>query len=227
LAAKLGVDHVVIPAHASVGSAIGFLRTPVAFDMVRSHYVQLGAFDAAAINTMFDAMRAEAESVVRAGAPSAEVTESRSAYMRYIGQGHEIKVDVPLRALTAADAGALRTTFDTTYAQQYDRTIPGMDVEILTWSLRVCARSPDVVDVIDKTTEPQRTDPIERLVFDPETNDYGVTPVYERSAMQPNISCCGPALIAEDQTTTYVPASFSASADDFGNLLLTRIVTTS
>ena len=226
LAAKLGIDRVVIPANASVGSAIGFLRAPVAFDVVRSHYVQLGAFDAAAINSMFDAMRAEAEAVVRAGAPHAEATETRSAYMRYIGQGHEIEVDVPLHALTAADAGALRTTFDTTYAQQYDRTIPGMDVEVLTWSLRVCADSPEVVEVTDKITEQQRADPIERLVFDPETNDYDVTPVYERSAMQPDMACCGPALIAEDQTTTYVPASFSARADEFGNLLLTRIVTT-
>ncbi|MDH3375629.1 MAG: hydantoinase/oxoprolinase family protein [Gammaproteobacteria bacterium] len=227
LATKLGIDRVVIPAHASVGSAIGFLRAPVAFDVVRSHYVQLGEFDPMAINAMFDAMRSEAESVVHAGAPGADVTETRSAFMRYIGQGHEIEVHVPLHALTAADADTLRANFDATYAQQYDRSIPDQDVEILTWSLRVCARSPDVVDATNEFTEPRRSDPIERPVFNPETNDYEETPVYERGAMQPEILHCGPALIAEDQTTTDVPASFSATADDSGNLLLTRIATTS
>ena len=226
LAAKLGIDRIVIPPHASVGSAIGFLRAPVAFDIVRSRYVQLGAFDAAAINVMFDAMHAEAEAVVRAGAPHADVTESRSAYMRYIGQGHELEVDVPLHKLSASDSDMLRSAFDTAYAQQYERTIPGMDVEILTWSLRLRADSTDNTDGTDDIGEPLCAKPIDRLVFDSETNDYDSMPVYERNAMQPDITYPGPALIAEDQTTTYVPRTFGARIDNDKNLLLMRMDTT-
>ena len=67
LAEKLGITDVLIPASAGVGSAVGFLRAPIAFEVVRSRFVRLGAFDAAAINGMFAEMDKEATGVVRLG----------------------------------------------------------------------------------------------------------------------------------------------------------------
>ena len=43
-------------------------------------------------------MRAEAEPIVRAGAGRAPLTERAPAFMRYGGQGHEIRVPLPVRA---------------------------------------------------------------------------------------------------------------------------------
>jgi N-methylhydantoinase A len=97
---------------------------------------------------MLDEMRAEAESVVRLGAPEGTMNERRIAYMRYVGQGHEVEVLLPVRALTEADAETLKSGFDATYAQLYGRTIPGMDVEVLTFALY--CRSVFVKHCIDK-----------------------------------------------------------------------------
>jgi len=36
VAEKLGIDRVLIPANAGVGSAVGFLRAPIAYEIVRS-----------------------------------------------------------------------------------------------------------------------------------------------------------------------------------------------
>ena len=36
LAEKLGLDRVVVPQQAGVGSAVGFLRAPIAYEIVRS-----------------------------------------------------------------------------------------------------------------------------------------------------------------------------------------------
>ena len=47
-------------------------------------------------------MRAEAEAVVRAGAPDATLVETRTADMRYRGQGHEISVSLPLGRFDAS-----------------------------------------------------------------------------------------------------------------------------
>jgi N-methylhydantoinase A len=44
--------------------------------------------------------------------------------MRYIGQGHEIAVDLPLRALGADDAALLRELFETRYAEIFGRAVP-------------------------------------------------------------------------------------------------------
>ena len=87
----------------------GFLRAPIAYEIVRSALQRLDQFDAAAANALFAAMRAEAEPIVRRGAGDAPLTETRSAFMRYRGQGHEIAVPLPARPYGAEDAGACCT----------------------------------------------------------------------------------------------------------------------
>ncbi len=73
----------IVPKGAGVGSAHGFLSAPLAFEVVRTRLIALPAFDFAEVNGIFDAMRAEAEAVVRLGAPSGDLTEERTAFMRY------------------------------------------------------------------------------------------------------------------------------------------------
>ena len=95
LAEKLGIDRVIVPANAGVGSAVGMLLAPIAYEVVRSRYMRLSDFDAGVVNDLFHEMREEAVAVVRLGAPEAELREARFAYARYVGQGHEIKVALP------------------------------------------------------------------------------------------------------------------------------------
>ncbi|MDP7125969.1 MAG: hydantoinase/oxoprolinase family protein, partial [Acidimicrobiales bacterium] len=64
LAEKLGIARIVVPLAAGVGSAIGFLRAPVAFQVARTNYQRLGSLDAAALNAMFAAMSSESRAVV-------------------------------------------------------------------------------------------------------------------------------------------------------------------
>ena len=91
VAEKLGIGRVLIPASAGVGSAVGLLRAPVAYEIVRGRLIRFGSFDAAAANRLLAEMRAEAETIVRRGAPAADLTEQRSAFMRYRGQGHGLR----------------------------------------------------------------------------------------------------------------------------------------
>jgi len=107
VAEKLGIARVLVPANAGVGSAVGLLRAPVAYEIVRSRLVGLNSFDPAVANTVFGEMRTEAEGIVRRGEPHAKLTERRSAFMRYRGQGHEISVDLPVREFTTTDVLAI------------------------------------------------------------------------------------------------------------------------
>ncbi|MEQ9350811.1 MAG: hydantoinase/oxoprolinase family protein, partial [Alphaproteobacteria bacterium] len=143
LADKLGIGRIIIPANAGVGSAVGFLCAPVAYEVVHSHYMRLDRFDDAAAAALFDAMRQEAEGVVRLAAGGAASVEQRHAYARYVGQGHEVKVPVPAAAITAATGDAIRRAFETAYERQYGRTVPGLAVEVLTWSCLVAATTAD------------------------------------------------------------------------------------
>ncbi len=66
MAEKLGIDRIIIPADAGVGSAIGFLEAPVCYELVASRYMRLDRFDAAEANRHLDAMSREAKALAKA-----------------------------------------------------------------------------------------------------------------------------------------------------------------
>jgi N-methylhydantoinase A len=74
---------------ASVGSAIGFLRAPVAFEVVRSLRVALSRFDPAQVNELLRASATRATEVVRKACRTGALSIRRAVDARYIGQGHE------------------------------------------------------------------------------------------------------------------------------------------
>jgi N-methylhydantoinase A len=225
LAEKLGIADVLIPASAGVGSAVGFLRAPIAFEVVRSRFVRLGSFDAASVNAMFDEMGKEATGVVKLGAPaSAEISVSRSADMRYAGQGHEILVELPDGPFTAASVAELRKRFEAGYRALFNRVVPGVDVEVTGWILRAEAPAPGHVADLPGLAATDAAKPSSvgtRTLFDPIQRDFTTVPVYLRSTLKPGSQVQGPAVIAEDETTTIVTSAFVAMLDPSGAIRLT------
>ena len=202
LAGKLGIERVVIPPDAGVGSAHGFLDAPIAYEVVRTLVVRLDALDQRRIDTMFAAMREETEAVVRLGAPTGEFQETRTAYMRYRGQGHEIAVPLPAGQ---TDAVALRAAFDTTYTALFGRIIPRLEVEVVTWTLGLAQRH----DRPERAILPAATGPAEpvgtRRTVETETGEAVAAEVYARRDLTPGATIGGPAVILEAGTTTVIP----------------------
>lgn len=225
LAEKLGIADVLIPASAGVGSAVGFLRAPIAFEVVRSRFVRLASFDAASVNAMFDEMEKEATGVVKLGAPpAAPVTVSRSADMRYAGQGHEILVPLPDGPFTAASVAELRKRFEAGYRGLFSRVVPGVDIEVTGWILRAEAPAPGRAAELPAAMSGDAAKPVpvgHRTLFDPVERDFVSVPVHRRSALGPGAIVQGPAVIAEDETTTIVTSGFTAAVDASGAIRLT------
>ena len=217
----------MVPAGAGVGSAFGFLQAPVAYEVARSRYVTLDeGFDAGVVNALFAEMRAEAEAVVRAGEPAAALTETRTADMRYRGQGHEITVDLPPGAFEPASRIALSITFETGYAATFGRTIPGLDVEIMNWTLRLAAAQAALPKCppqpADRPAKPRGST---RKIFAPAEVTMKDVAVYHRADLAIGSFVPGPAIIAEDETTTIVPKSFAARINPIGAILLEKVET--
>ena len=250
LADKLEVNRFLVPADAGVGSAVGFLLAPISYEVVRSRYMRLSGFDPDIVGTVFDEMRDEAEAVVSRGAPGTATTGKARAYMRYVGQGHEIGVDLPE---TIKDAAALREAFDRGYETVYGRTIPGLDIEILSWTLVVSAPATEAADVPAGTSPRALTPPVGQLAeadvpagtspdeqVEGQPAPTGPTPerrtelwdgpggesmtaaVHTREALAEGTRVEGPALIAEDQTTTVVPDGWDARVVRGGHLFVER-----
>lgn len=222
VAEKLGISRVLVPTNAGVGSAVGLLRAPVAYEVVRGRLMHLSKFDPAIVNRLFAEMRAEAESIVRRGAPDTDLSEQRSAFMRYRGQGHEIGVQLPSRAFTAADQVGIIELFEAAYCRLYSRAIPGVEIEVLSWVLTLSARSEGEL-ARPVATEPNRPKPRgRRPVFDPNTGEFQEVPIFWRADLKPGAELKGPAVIAEDETSTVVSSLFTARIDRYGYIELTR-----
>jgi N-methylhydantoinase A len=222
IAEKLGIARVLIPANAGVGSAVGLLRAPVAYEVVRSRLMRLESFDATAANKLLAEMRGEAETIVRRGAPEAALTARRSALMRYRGQGHEITVELPVREFAAADRANLRKLFEAAYGRLYSRHIPGVEIEILSWVVSIAAPAEGALAAAVETKPNEPKSRARRAVFDPASGEFLDVPIYWRPDLTAGACVRGPAVIAEDDTSTVVSPLFDASIDRFGYIELTR-----
>ena len=233
LAEKLGIDRILVPADAGVGSAVGFLRAPAAYEVVRSRYMRLDRFDPDAANALLAAMREEAETLTRSAAGDRPLTTARSAFMRYLGQGHEIAVALPERALGAGDAESLREAFEAEYRRLFERHIPSAIIEILTWAVAAgtTEERPAPLEAAAPVAGPA---PIGRriVLFGAEAEPTDV-PVYARADFTPGARIDGPAdvelawaagraIVVEAGTSTFVTTAFTASLDRGLALVLQR-----
>ena len=214
LAQKLGIRRVVVPPDAGVGSALGFLGAPIAYEVVRTLLVRLDALEQTTIDALFAEMRAEAEAVVRLGVPQGALVETRTGFMRYRGQGHEVAVPLPDGTL---DPDALRAAFDATYARVYGRVIPRLEVEAVTWTLSL-AEPHDLPERLTVPADAGAAAPIGRCrIVEPISGEAVDASLFVRGALLVGARVAGPAVIVEDGTSTIVPSGYVAhigAADD-------------
>jgi N-methylhydantoinase A len=221
LAQKLGIGKVVIPKGAGVGSAIGFLLAPVSYEVVRSFGVNLAEFDAGRVNAMMAEMRDEAMAVVQKGVDSDEgLITTRIVELRYVGQGHDLRIDLESGLLTERSAGSLRADFERLYESIYGLVIEDLDVQSVSWSVTVSTKPP-LPSLSSASPAAETGHQIgTRQVYDPGLGEFAESPVYWRFDLEPGTTVDGPAVIAENETSTIVPADFRASINSFDYIVM-------
>ena len=207
LCEKLGIDRLLVPPGAGVGSAIGFLRAPFSFEATRSIYMRLSEFDAVRAAGLFRELESEASGFVRSCDATAEILAEYKVYMRYTGQGWEIPVTLTVADATTANEETFKELFIKNYVALFGRAVEGLDIEITVWA-------------VNATTPPQERNPVaavkatgsaqadgERGLFDPALSKLVTGSVIDRESLQSGQTIAGPAVIVEDETTIILPSS--------------------
>jgi N-methylhydantoinase A len=220
LAHKLKLQRVIIPADAGVGSAVGFLLAPVSYEVVRSRYMRLDQFAVASVAELMGQMRKEAAQIIGDLVATSQLREEAKAYMRYLGQGFEIAV--PLSTEHTPDAEDLRSRFESAYQALYGRTIPGLAVEVLSWTLNLSGPASGAISEDDLRTGTRQTSSVNRKMFDVVSATEVDACCFNREALSPGDWLEGPALISEAQTTSYVAVGFQAAVSQGGHLVISR-----
>lgn len=137
VARKLGVSEILIPEAAGVFSALGFLAAAPAYEVARSRPMRLADVTPEILTETFAPLAEEADAVVTQAAPGAAITHKMIAEMRYVGQGHQLRVP-----LDAFDPEAIAAAFSATYAAAYGYAYDDLEPEIVTLRLLAVADQP-------------------------------------------------------------------------------------
>ena len=221
VAEKLGVGEVIAPFGAGVGSTIGLLAAPLAFDFVRTAAARLRALDWTLVGRLLQDMEHEGRDLLRrAGIAQAEIKVERAADMRLIGQAHEITVELPGTAPVPGDEVRLEQAFEATYTGLFGRTPPNVPMEVVSWRVRLGGPRPDLrLSMPVPAGDASRALKGKRRAYFPELDGYHSTPVYDRYKLGPGVELHGPAIVEERESTVVIGPRGAARVDDMLNLI--------
>ncbi len=224
LAEALGAPALIAPFGAGVMSTVGFLAAPLAFDFVRSAPGRVKALDWARANALLAEMQAEGQALLAdSGVPVGAIVHRRQADMRYVGQGHEIRVPLPAGELGPHDTAAITAAFERVYRELYGRLGPPVPIELINW--RVIASGPPPELRLQTSAGPsadaQTALKGRRAAYFSELGGYHDTPVYDRYTLAPGARFDGPAIVEERESTVIVGPRGRCQVDEQRNLVIT------
>jgi N-methylhydantoinase A len=218
LAKKIGAPRILVPPLAGVGSALGFFTAPVAFDLSRSHRVNLNDADFNEIEDLFNALEKEGTLALGSAVDPDEVLFERTLMMRFVGQGAETDLLVDRKPFGQWEKTQIRDLFDTAYKKLYGRTYPDNQIEFVTFKVR--AGLPPRPFHLPRPTRAGGSleDCIKgkRRAFSLIQKDFIPFSVYDRFRLFPGAVFSGPAIIEERESTIVIGEDAGARIDEHG-----------
>jgi N-methylhydantoinase A len=209
LARALGIPRVIVPCGAGVGSALGLLAAEHKVDASLTRVLRLEEDACDMIAAIFAEMEARMPDDVRA--------ISRAASMHYVGQGFEIRVELPD---DITDVAAIREAFFARYRQEYgyvDRETP---IEATDWAVVATISAAPTAMLALPSRARTRMRSTTRPAYFPEAGGMVETPVFDRGSIGSDAPIQGPLLIEEPECTTLVLPGDSVTATSHGNLII-------
>jgi N-methylhydantoinase A len=219
LAKLLKLKRLICPLGAGVMSALGFLVAPFAISYVRSYIARLDQIDWDHLSKLFGEMEADSRVLLKeAGAREQNIV--RQADMRYVGQGFEIKVDLPPGPLNADSLPQIKESFYATYERLFGRRLEGLPIETLSWRLSASGETPEVS--LNFASEGTRADSAIKGTRKAHFPGHGFVncKVYDRYALKAGTTFNGPAIVEERESTVVVGPDGRVSIDKYLNLIV-------
>lgn len=223
IADLLHMPRVVVPPIAATYSAFGMFAMDVGRNYARSYITRAKVIDLDRVNALYGDMEREAiEAFGAMGVAAGDVSFTRTADLRYLGQFHEVEVEVPSGTIDAAALDAAIENFHVRHEQLYTFSMKWQAVELLTFRLR--ATTPKAPFELSRIAEggEDASGAIKRrrtVWWDGTPTD---TPVFDGALLRAGNRFEGPAIVEETTTTVVVPPAYTVEVDPFKNYVMTR-----
>ncbi len=224
VAQMLGIPEVVVPPHPGITSAIGLLTTDLKYDRVRTAFLVSTQVDLERLNGDLAAMEASLRAQLAAdGLDASAAVFQRAADARYVGQGYELRLELPPGRIGSNELAAALATFHQLHEREYGHHFPQSPVELVNLRATAVAQVPKI------GTPPRPAGgslAAARLRTDPVVFRVGVelapyeTAFYDRGRLPVGEPIPGPAIILQVDSTTVVPPGCTAEVHASGSIIL-------
>jgi N-methylhydantoinase A/oxoprolinase/acetone carboxylase beta subunit len=224
LARTLGIPKIIVPFGAGVGSAIGMLEANSKLDASLTRLLQLSAGAEGQIEDVYRQLDARVLADLQRLGATADPTIKRFAYLRYAGQGHDIRVDLPEFPVRHGYVADVAARFEAAYQTKYGYRQPGAVVEAVDWYIVASVASAGAGWHRAKSWRGQASGSFRRgtrKAYFPEAGGYADCPIIDRSALPIGEIVEGPAIIEEAEATTLLLPRSTASVSPRGHLVIT------
>ena len=226
IALEVGTPRVLVPSFPGVTAALGLLATDMVYEYVSTVYQRVSSLDVASLQQAFEELEAHAYAQLEQdGIPRERMVIERIADCRYLGQGYELRVDVPSGAVDTAWVAKVRADFDDIHLREYSRRFEDSDVEIPNVRVRGIGLMPPLEM---PETNPGLESPGDALRHEGEawfrvrgSLERVATRYYERAALRAGNRLEGPAIVNQYDSTTVIPPGTTAHIDRFGHIVIT------
>ena len=217
---ELGMRGVLVPAFPGVTSALGLLLSDVRYDYVVSELSRIDETDLVHVRAIFEQLRDRSEGELLAQGFAATSLRYEFAFdLRYVGQGYDLTVSLDAIPVDAESMAATRLRFDADHAQLTGHSAPGEHVEIVNYRLTAVAAVPHA-----SITSPFATGGTlagaragERQTWI-DSEVPVTTLLYDRAKLPPNAEIDGPAILLQNDATTFVGAGQRARVVELGQI---------
>ncbi len=227
IAAELEIPELLIPKESSIFCAAGMLLSDLKHDFVRSYHTGFSeeSIDEERFFELLSELGREGASVLSSeGIPPERRSFRFSLDLRYVGQYHEVNVEVDGEDVRSLHAERIRRRFHSEHDRLYgyDLEREGTEVELV--NLRMSAvgltEKPQFREEPFQGEDPSSCLKSERPVFLPDEWGYASVPVYDGNRMGHGHRLAGPAIIEQVNTTIFVPPGWTLACDPFGSYVL-------
>lgn len=222
LAKELNIRKVIVPIAAPVFSAWGMLMTDVRHDYIQTNIRRMNEVSAEELNDMWEGLLSQAqEQFEKEDIPKENIVCNYIADMRYMGQEHTVKVNVPPIPWSEETKEEIIQRFHDTHEHFYTFRLTDTPTEIVNLHLVAYGRltKPELAKI------PPQEGPVEdakkeiRKVYFAE-GGWMDTPVYLREKLGRGAVLDGPVIVEEAAASAVAAKGQRITVDDYGNLII-------
>ena len=222
LAKELNIRKVIVPIAAPVFSAWGMLMTDVRHDYIQTNIRRMNEVSAEELNDMWEGLLSQAqEQFEKEDIPKENIVCNYIADMRYMGQEHTVKVNVPPIPWSEETKEEIIQRFHDTHEHFYTFRLTDTPTEIVNLHLVAYGRltKPELAKI------PPQEGPVEdakkeiRKVYYAE-DGWMDTPVYLREKLGRGAVLDGPVIVEEAAASAVAAKGQRITVDDYGNLII-------